>query len=169
MEAATPRGVPAFAGTGGPLPTAIRLASLAEQAGCDGLLLLPPYLAEGPPAGPIRYTEAVAQSTRLPIVVYNRGNARYDAESAALVASIRNVEGFKDGIGDIDLMARIKISILKDAALIGKEFQLFNGLPTAEIFAGAYAAIGVPLYSSAIFSCSPNISSAFHKALHLQH
>jgi 5-dehydro-4-deoxyglucarate dehydratase len=44
-------------------------------------------------------------------------------------------------------------------------FQFFNGLPTAEMTQQAYRAIGVPLYSSAVFCFAPDIALAFHRAL----
>src|ERR1700733_1614550 len=94
--------IPVFAGCGGPLPTAIRLARLARDAGADGLLLMPPYLVAGPPAGLIAYTRAVAAATELPGIVYQRGSGVVDPDSAVTVAALPTVVGFKDGLGDLD-------------------------------------------------------------------
>src|SRR6478735_8689421 len=64
--------VPVYAGAGG---------SVAQAAGADGLLLLPPYLVTMPQQGLIAYTRAVAEATTLPVIVYNRSNARYTEAS----------------------------------------------------------------------------------------
>ena len=45
------------------------------------------------------------------------------------------------------------------------DFLFFNGMPTAEMTQLAYRAIGVPLYSSAVFCFAPDIALAFHGAL----
>ena len=60
-----------------------------------------------PQAGLIAYTREVAAATDLPVIVYNRNNARYTEESAVEVSKIPNVVGFKDGTGDLDQVARI--------------------------------------------------------------
>jgi 5-dehydro-4-deoxyglucarate dehydratase len=161
-EAAGQR-VPVFAGTGGPLPVAVRLARLAADAGADGLLLMPPYLVEAPPAGLIEYVRVVASATELPVIVYNRANARFDPAAAAAVAELPTVVGVKDGLGDLDLMAQIVLRVRR--AVPGKNFQFFNGMPTAEVTVPAYRGIGVPLYSSAAFCFVPEIAVAFHGAL----
>ncbi|NUT40301.1 MAG: 5-dehydro-4-deoxyglucarate dehydratase, partial [Thermoactinospora sp.] len=43
--------VPVFAGAGGPIGAALNQARAAREAGADGLLLMPPYLAQGPGSG----------------------------------------------------------------------------------------------------------------------
>jgi 5-dehydro-4-deoxyglucarate dehydratase len=40
----------------------------------------------------------------------------------------------------------------------------FNGLPTAEMSAQAYRAIGAPGYSSAVFCFAPDLALAFYRA-----
>jgi 5-dehydro-4-deoxyglucarate dehydratase len=157
--------VPVYAGAGGAIAQAKTFARAAEEAGADGLLLLPPYLVEMPQAGLIDYTRAVAGATRLPVIVYNRNNARYTEASAVEVARIDNVVGFKDGAGDLDQVARIVRAVTDDLAATGKPFQFFNGLPTAEVSQQAYRAIGVTLYSSATFAFAPDIAMAFYRAL----
>ncbi|MEV6589658.1 5-dehydro-4-deoxyglucarate dehydratase [Streptomyces acidicola] len=157
--------VPVYAGAGGALGQARGFARLAAEAGADGLLLMPPYLVEAPRAGLVAYTRAVAETTGLPLIVYNRGNARFDEASAAEVARIPAVSGFKDGTGDLDLIARIVPAVRNELAGTGKEFHFFNGMPTAEASQLAYRALGVNLYSSAAFAFAPDISLAFHRAL----
>lgn len=157
--------VPVYAGTGGSVAQAKIFARLAADAGADGLLLLPPYLVTVPQEGLIAYTREVAAATDLPVIVYNRANARYNEASAIEVANIPNVVGFKDGTGDIDQVARIVRAVTDALAPTGKPFQFFNGLPTAEVSQQAYRAIGVTLYSSASFAFAPELALAFYNAL----
>jgi 5-dehydro-4-deoxyglucarate dehydratase len=156
--------VPVYAGAGGSIAQAKQFARAAKEAGADGLLLLPPYLVEMPQEGLIAYVRAVAATTDLPVIVYNRNNARFVEESAIAVSKISNVIGFKDGTGDLDNVARIVHAVT--TALKGeKDFLFFNGMPTAETTQQAYRAVGVPLYSSATFAFAPDLALAFYNAL----
>jgi 5-dehydro-4-deoxyglucarate dehydratase len=157
--------VPVYAGAGGSIAQAKAFARVAQEAGADGLLLLPPYLVEVPQAGLVDYTRAVTDVTELPVIVYSRNNARYTEASAVEVAHIDNVVGFKDGTGDLDQVARIVRAVTDSLAPTGKAFQFFNGLPTAEVSQQAYRAIGVTLYSSATFAFAPELALAFYQAL----
>ncbi|MFS8200171.1 5-dehydro-4-deoxyglucarate dehydratase [Streptomyces sp. CWNU-52B] len=157
--------VPVYAGAGGALGLARRFARAAAEAGADGLLLMPPYLVESPAEGLVAYTRAVAAETALPVIVYHRGNARFDENSASQVAQLPTVTGLKDGTGDLDLLARIIPAVRESLAASGKEFQFFNGMPTAEASQPAYRALGVRLYSSAAFAFAPDISLAFYRAV----
>ncbi|MBI5340505.1 MAG: 5-dehydro-4-deoxyglucarate dehydratase [Mycolicibacterium rufum] len=154
--------VPVYAGAGGSVAQAKRFAVAAQQAGADGLLLLPPYLVEVPQPGLVAYTEAVAAAADLPVIVYNRNNARFTEESAVAVARIPNVVGFKDGTGNFDQVARIVQAV---TTRVDPDFLFFNGLPTAETTQLAFRAIGVPLYSSATFAFAPDLALAFYNAL----
>jgi 5-dehydro-4-deoxyglucarate dehydratase len=157
--------VPVYAGTGGSVAQAKIFAKAAAEAGADGLLLLPPYLVTMPQRGLVDYTREVAAATDLPLIVYNRGNARYSEASAIEVAHFPNVVGFKDGTGDVDMVARIVRAVTDALEPTGKPFQFFNGLPTAEVSQQAYRAIGVTLYSSATFAFAPELALAFYEAL----
>ncbi|HET6734319.1 5-dehydro-4-deoxyglucarate dehydratase [Mycobacterium sp.] len=157
--------VPVYAGAGGSIAQAKAFARAAAEAGADGLLLLPPYLVEMPQAGLVDYTRAVTEATDLPVIVYNRNNARYTEASAVAVAQIDKVVGFKDGTGDLDQVSRIVRAVTDALAPTGKPFQFFNGLPTAEVSQQAYRAIGVTLYSSATFAFAPELALAFYQAL----
>jgi 5-dehydro-4-deoxyglucarate dehydratase len=157
--------VPVYAGAGGSVAQAKRFAKAAKAAGADGLLLLPPYLVSMPQAGLVAYVRDVAAATDLPVIVYNRNNARFTEESAVAAAKIANVIGFKDGTGDLDNVARIVRAVTDALAGDGKDFLFFNGMPTAETTQQAYRAVGVPLYSSATFAFAPDLALAFYDAL----
>jgi 5-dehydro-4-deoxyglucarate dehydratase len=163
--AVTGGAVPVFAGAGGPLPLARQFARAAREAGADGLLLMPPYLVAAPPAGLVAYISAVAQAADLPLIAYQRGNAVFDPETVAELAGMPSVVGFKDGLGDIDLLSRIVVTVRRALDGEGKRFQFFNGMPTAEVSVPAYRALGVELYSSAVFCFAPEVSLAFYDAV----
>ncbi|MEU6793575.1 5-dehydro-4-deoxyglucarate dehydratase [Nonomuraea wenchangensis] len=154
--------VPVLGGAGGTLPAARATAREAAARGADGLLLMPPYLVNAPAAGLVRYVRDVAAAAELPVIIYQRGNARFTPEAVAELAQVPNIIGFKDGLGDVDLLQRI---ILRVREAGHREFTFFNGLPTAEFTMPAYRGLGVTLYSSAVFAFAPEIAIAFHKAL----
>ncbi|MEH3130674.1 MAG: 5-dehydro-4-deoxyglucarate dehydratase [Mycolicibacterium neoaurum] len=154
--------VPVYAGAGGSVAQAKAFALAAQEEGADGILLLPPYLVEVPQPGLVDYVAAVAGATTLPVIVYNRNNAKFTEESAVAVAKIDNVVGFKDGTGNFDRVARIVAAV---KAQVDPDFLFFNGLPTAETTQLAFRAIGVPLYSSATFAFAPDLALAFYNSL----
>ncbi|MFN3867083.1 MAG: 5-dehydro-4-deoxyglucarate dehydratase [Demequina sp.] len=153
--------VPVVAGAGGPLGHALAVARAAEQAGADALLVMPPYLVQGPQSGIVAYVEALLAATTLPAIVYHRANAQLTRESAARLFRHPQVVGLKDGVGDVALAQQFVL----EARACGRDILFFNGLLTAEASQAAYRAIGVPLYSSAAFAMVPEVATAFHRAL----
>jgi len=151
--------VPIIAGAGYGTATAIQYAQEAERIGAQGVLLLPHYLTEATAAGIEEHVAAVCAATKLGVIVYNRGACRLGPDALARLADrCPNLVGFKDGIGDIELMVSIRRKM-------GDRFAYLGGLPTAEIFAQAYKAMGVPVYSSAVFNFIPKTAMDFYNAL----
>ena len=151
--------VPILAGVGGPTRVAAAYAKEAEKAGAQGLLLLPHYLTEASQDGLIEHVAEVCKATSLGVVVYNRANCRLTPDSLAKLADrCPNLIGFKDGIGDIELM----VSIWRK---MGDRFSYLGGLPTAEVYAAAYKALGTPVYSSAVFNFVPQLAMDFYHAV----
>ncbi|MFI8302823.1 5-dehydro-4-deoxyglucarate dehydratase [Streptomyces sp. NPDC085927] len=157
VEAAAGR-VPVVAGTGYGWPQAVRFAHIAEEAGADALLVLPHYLVDAPQDGLVAQLEHIAARTRLPLIAYQRGQVAYSPGSLRRIAALGNVVGLKDGHGDLDRLQRLTLAAPKD-------FLFFNGASTAEIQARAYAALGVPAYSSAVHAFAPEIADACFTAL----
>ncbi|MES2152357.1 MAG: 5-dehydro-4-deoxyglucarate dehydratase [Pseudomonadota bacterium] len=151
--------VPILAGAGGPTRSAIACAQEAERLGAQGVLLLPHYLTEASQDGLVAHVEAVCKSVDFGVVVYNRGVCRLTPDSLEKLAGrCPNLIGFKDGIGDIELM----VSIWRR---MGDRFSYLGGLPTAEVYAAAYKALGVPVYSSAVFNFMPQLAMDFYHAV----
>jgi 5-dehydro-4-deoxyglucarate dehydratase len=155
----TAKQVPLVAGCGYGTAMAKEFAKAAEDAGADGILLLPPYLVGAEQAGLAAHVEAVCASTKLGVIMYNRDNAVLDDVSLErLCHRCPNLVGFKDGVGDIERMTRIY-------ARLGDRLTYVGGLPTAETFALPYLELGVTTYSSAIFNFLPNFALEFYAAV----
>ncbi|MET8816255.1 5-dehydro-4-deoxyglucarate dehydratase [Streptomyces sp. NPDC004549] len=150
--------VPVVAGTGYGWAQAARFARIAEDAGADALLVLPHYLTAAPQSGLVAQLEQLAARTRLPLITYQRGQVAYDTGSLRRLTRIPQVIGLKDGHGDLDRLRRLTLAAPED-------FLFFNGAATAELQARAYAAVGVPAYSSAVHAFAPEIADAFFTAL----
>ncbi|MGW0863638.1 5-dehydro-4-deoxyglucarate dehydratase [Streptomyces sp. NPDC002611] len=159
---ATEGRVPVVAGAGYGTALAVRYARLAEAAGADGLLAMPPYLVVAGQEGLLRHYREVAAATSLPVIVYQRDNAVFTPETVVELARTDGIIGLKDGLGDLDLMQRIISAVRSE---VPGDFLYFNGLPTAEQTQLAYRALGVTLYSSAVFCFAPELALAFHRAL----
>jgi 5-dehydro-4-deoxyglucarate dehydratase len=150
---------PVIAGCGYGTAIAVELAKAAEKAGADGLLLLPPYLMVPSQEGLMAHIEAVCKATSIGVIVYNRDNAILSEDSLAKLCDRNpNLVGFKDGVGDIELMMRVY-------AKMGDRLTYVGGLPTAETFALPYLEMGVTTYSSAIYNFMPEWALAFYDAV----
>lgn len=151
--------VPVISGCGYGTEIAVGIARDAETAGADGVLLLPPYLVNSTQDGLAAHIEAVCRSTGLGVIVYNRDNAIVNDETLARLCERNpNLVGYKDGVGDIELMTRIY-------ARMGDRLTYIGGLPTAETFAVPYLTMGVTTYSSAIFNFMPEWALAFYRSV----
>jgi 5-dehydro-4-deoxyglucarate dehydratase len=158
---ATCRGkVPILAGAGGPTRVAIDYAQEAERLGASGVLLMPHYLTEASQEGIAAHVEQVCKAVKnIGVIVYNRANSKLNADMLERLAdSCPNLIGFKDGVGEIENMVTIR-------RRLGERFSYLGGLPTAEIYAAAYKAMGVPVYSSAVFNFIPKTAMDFYRAI----
>lgn len=154
-----PDGLPVIAPAGYGTATAVQMARSAEGVGADGILLLPPYLTEASQDGLVAHVKEVCAATTLGVTIYSRANAVYtEAAVAELADSCPNLVGFKDGVGNIEQMTRIYASL-------GDRLTYVGGLPTAEMFALPYLALGVTTYSSAIYNFVPKFALDFYNAL----
>ncbi|WP_009476245.1 5-dehydro-4-deoxyglucarate dehydratase [Rhodococcus sp. JVH1] len=154
-----PDGLPVIAPAGYGTATAVQMARSAESVGAHGILLLPPYLTEASQDGLVAHVKDVCAATSLGVTIYSRANAVYtEAAVAELADSCPNLVGFKDGVGNIEQMTRIYASL-------GDRLTYVGGLPTAEMFALPYLALGVTTYSSAIYNFVPKFAIDFYNAL----
>ncbi|MBI3709474.1 MAG: 5-dehydro-4-deoxyglucarate dehydratase [Proteobacteria bacterium] len=151
--------VPIIVGTGYGTAMAIEFAKAAEQAGADAVLVLPQYLLLAEQEGIYRHIEALCRAIRIGVIVYNRDNCLFAADTLARLAeSCPNLIGFKDGHGDIEQLVRIRQTL-------GERLVYVGGMPTAEIFAVPYFAAGFTTYSSAVYNFIPKTAQRFYRAV----
>jgi 5-dehydro-4-deoxyglucarate dehydratase len=160
VTAATVQGkIPMISSIGRSIPEAIEFAAIAEKAGMNALLLMPPYLTECPQDGTYEYAKTIMDNTNLPVIYYNRANGVLSsAYIQKLADNCKNFIALKDGTGNIqELNDTIKS--------VGSRLSYIGGVPTAEIIAEAYLSIGVNTYSSAVFNFVPELANLFYKSL----
>ncbi|MDR5808438.1 5-dehydro-4-deoxyglucarate dehydratase [Caballeronia sp. LZ019] len=152
--------VPILAGAGGPTRTAIAFAQEAEKNGAQGILLMPHYLTEASQEGIAAHAEEVCKAVpKMGVIIYNRANSKLNADMLERLADrCPNLIGFKDGVGEIEAMVTVR-------RRLGDRFSYLGGLPTAEVYAAAYKALGVPVYSSAVFNFIPKTAMDFYRAI----
>ena len=151
-------GKPVIAGCGYGTKLACEMAKAIEEAGGDGILLLPHYLVAAPQDGIEAHIRAVCKATNMGVIVYNRGQSVVSADTLERLADgCPNLIAFKDGTGDIDTVKRITTTFGDRLAYIG-------GMPTHELFAQSYRGAGVDTYSSAVFNFVPEIALEFFAA-----
>jgi len=82
----------------------IELAVQAEKCGVAGLLVVTPYYSKPPQAGLVRHFKAVADSTELPVMLYDipgRSGTRISDETFDRVAEHDRIVAVKDAVGDL--------------------------------------------------------------------
>jgi 4-hydroxy-tetrahydrodipicolinate synthase len=103
--------VPVLAGAGGyNTQEVMELARELEHLGADGILSVTPYYNKPMQDGLYQHYRAIANSVRLPIVVYSvQGRTGVNVEPATLarLAQIENIVGVKEASGNIGQMATI--------------------------------------------------------------
>jgi 4-hydroxy-tetrahydrodipicolinate synthase len=100
-----------LAGAGGyDTKEVIHAAREMERAGADGLLSVTPYYNKPTPDGLIQHYRAIAESTSLPIVLYNvpgRTGCNIDPATLVALAALPNVIGVKEASGNIQQMCEM--------------------------------------------------------------
>ncbi|WP_160722918.1 4-hydroxy-tetrahydrodipicolinate synthase [Bacillus sp. USDA818B3_A] len=116
--------VPVIAGTGSNnTRSSIQLTKLAAEAGVDGILLVAPYYNKPSQEGMFQHFKAIAESTVLPIMLYNipgRCGVNISVETVVRLSRIPNITAIKEASGNLDAMAEM-ISKTPD------HFSLYSG------------------------------------------
>ena len=97
--------VPVLAGAGGyDTREVVHAARQMERAGANGLLSVTPYYNKPTPDGLIQHYKAIAESTSLPVILYNvpgRTGCNIDPGTLAKLAAIPNIIGVKEASGNM--------------------------------------------------------------------
>ena len=104
--------IPVIAGTGSnSTETAIYLSQEAEKYGVDGLLLVSPYYNKATQKGLIAHFTAIADSVKVPVILYNiqgRTGVNIAPETIAyLFNNVENIVAVKEASGNISQVAKI--------------------------------------------------------------
>jgi 4-hydroxy-tetrahydrodipicolinate synthase len=144
VEAAAGR-VPVYAGTGANTTRdAVALTRMAESAGADAVSVLTPSFITPSQDELYDHYRAIADATRLPVLLYSnpqRTGVQISIDLAARLSKVDNVTGIKDSSGDLSITAAF-------IAATPPTFKVFAGRDTL-VFAtllyggaGAVAASG---------------------------
>lgn len=117
--------VPVIAGTGSnSTKEAIELTQGAQKAGADASLQVSPYYNRPTQKGLYEHFRAVAQSVKIPVILYNiasRTGVNIEPETIARLANdCKNIVGVKEASANLEQMSRIK-------ALCPEDFELISG------------------------------------------
>ncbi|TWF56915.1 4-hydroxy-tetrahydrodipicolinate synthase [Neorhizobium alkalisoli] len=158
VEAAKGR-VPVIAGAGSNnTREAVELAQHAEKAGADALLVVTPYYNKPTQKGLIAHFSAVAEATKLPIIIYNippRSVIDMSPETmGALVKAHKNIVGVKDATGKIERVSEQRITC-------GTDFIQLSGEDATALGFNAHGGIGC---ISVTANVAPRLCAEFQAA-----
>ena len=116
--------VPVVAGTGSnSTDMAIKYTKMAEEAGADGSLQVAPYYNKPTQEGLYRHFATIAESTSLPLILYNipgSTSVTISAETIARLAEVPNIVGVKESTLSMNMVSDIR-------HLCGDEFDILSG------------------------------------------
>ena len=101
----------------------IELTRDAEEAGADAVLVVTPYYNKPPQRGLIAHFTKVAESTSLPVILYNipgRTATLIELDTILRLAEVDNIVAVKDSTGDFQLADRVITESPPD-------FELYSG------------------------------------------
>ena len=117
--------VPVIAGTGSNnTADSVKMTKMAEAMGVDGALIVGPYYNKPTQEGFYQHFAAVAQSTGLPIIVYNVPGRTASNISPAIVARLaadfENIVAIKEAAGNVAKVAELY-------SVLPEEFTIYSG------------------------------------------
>ena len=133
--------MPVYAGTGAETTReVVRLTKMAEKERVDGVSVITPYFIKPTQAEIITHFRAVAEATKLPVVLYNNpatcGGVCFEPETVARLAELPNIIGIKDSSGDLQNTIEIIRCTPRD------RFAVLNGRDTLILAALQFGAQG---------------------------
>ncbi|MGH2373461.1 MAG: 4-hydroxy-tetrahydrodipicolinate synthase [bacterium] len=105
----------------------IHLSKDAQRAGADGLLLVNPYYSRPSQDGLYAHFRAVAESTPLPVMLYNipgRTGVNCAPETIARLAQVKNIVAVKEAAGSLDQVSEIRVRTPDDFAIYSGDDSL---------------------------------------------
>lgn len=116
--------IPVIAGSGSNCTqSTIEKSKYCEEVGADGLLIVTPYYNKTTQRGLINHYRMIAESTSLPIILYNvpgRTGMNIEAKTVKELSKIKNIVGIKEASGNISQVAEI-------IRICPKDFLVYSG------------------------------------------
>jgi len=113
-----------IAGTGSyDTASSVALTQAAEKIGVDGIMLVAPYYNKPSQEGLYQHFKAVAQSTNLPVLLYNipgRTGVNMLPLTVARLAAIENIVAIKEAAGSMDQVSELR-------RLLPDHFYIYSG------------------------------------------
>jgi 4-hydroxy-tetrahydrodipicolinate synthase len=120
--------VPILAGAGGyDTKEVIEAAADLAKVGAQGLLSVTPYYNKPSQEGLYQHYRAIAESTRLPIVVYNvpgRTGVNVEVDTLVRLAATANIVGVKEASGNVTQMCEICAAVPADFIVLSGDDAL---------------------------------------------
>ncbi len=150
---------------------AVRLAELAADAGCEGLMVLPPYAYRGDWRETRAHFDAVVGATPLPCMLYNNpiayGTDVLPEHVLDLAAARPNLVAVKESSGDVRRVTSLR-TLLGDrvAVLIGVDDLVLEGIQAGAVgwvagLADALPAQAVHLFDLAVAGRIPEARAIY--------
>ena len=151
--------IPVVPGTGSNSTTeALDLTHHAEDAGCDGALLITPYYNKPTPKGLILHFITIANETNIPLVLYNvpsRTGLNMEASTTLELAQHKNIVGLKEASGNL-------AQIMDILAKAPSSFTVMSG---DDAWTFSICALGGKGVISVVANIAPKLMSTFMQSL----
>jgi len=116
--------IPVIIGTGSnSTQVALDYTKQAETLGADGILLVTPYYNKCTQKGLIEHFTIIANSTNLPVILYNvpsRTGVNIEPKTVATMSELKNVVAVKEASGNISQILEVK-------RLVPEDFKIYSG------------------------------------------
>lgn len=135
---------------------AIKHTQFAEELGCDGALLVTPYYNKGTERGVVCHYRSIAESTSLPLMLYNvpsRTGVNMSRATLENLAEVENIVAIKEASDSADRLVEI--------AAMGEVLQLYAGNDTQLFTTLALGGKGV---ISVVSNVAPKLMNSIYES-----
>ena len=163
--------IPIVAGAGGyDTRAVIRFAAEVERVGANSLLSVTPYYNKPTPEGLYQHFRAIADSTSLPIVLYNvpsRTGCNIDVSTLVRLAEIPNIVGVKEASGNMQQICEVCRAVPDDfVVLAGDDAMTLPLMAVGGRGVISVAANEVPVEMAQLVEAAENDDGRSARALH---
>lgn len=151
----------------------IKMAKLAEKEGADALLSVVPYYNKPSQEGIKAHFSKLAESTKLPIILYNipsRTGVNMEVETVKYLAEkYENIVGLKQSYSDLDKISELKLACPEDFTIYSGDDSLT--LPMMSVGAEGVISVASHLWANEIKTMIHNFENGnyvFAKNMHLK-